>query len=82
MQIFKSSHFQTNVDSQISAMAYLDLTLRSVTEPGLLQVVIKFLLDENKFDGQRMLDILVDRLNTQDSRVSCLNKIVFQVEKS
>lgn len=51
-------------------MAYLDLILRSVTEPGLMEVFIKFLLDEGKFDGMRMLDILVDRLNSQDSRVS------------
>lgn len=51
-------------------MAYLDLTLRTVTEPGLMQVFIKFLLDEDKFDGQRMLDIIVERLNSQDSRVS------------
>lgn len=70
LQIFNGSHFQTNVDSQISAMAYLDLILRAVTEPGLLQVFVRFLLDDGVFDGQRMLDILVERLNTSDSRVS------------
>lgn len=53
-------------------MAYLDLILRAVTEPGLLQVFIKFLLDDGVFDEQRMLDILVERLNTSDSRVSAL----------
>lgn len=58
-------------------MAYLDLILRSVTDPGLMQVFIKFLLDENKFDGQRMVDILIDRLDTQDSRVGCFLKLSF-----
>lgn len=53
-------------------MAYLDLILRAVTEPGLLQVFVKFLLDDGVFDEQRMLDILVERLNTSDSRVSHL----------
>lgn len=58
------------MESQISAMAYLDLIVRSVTEPGLIQIVVKFLLDEEKFDGQRILDVLVERLNSNDSRVS------------
>lgn len=60
---------QTNIESQISAMAYLDLMLRSVTEPGLLRIFVKFLLDEDKFDGQRMIDILIERINSTDSRV-------------
>lgn len=63
---------QTNIDSQISATAYLDLIIRSVTEPGLLKVFIKFLLDEEKFDGQRILDIMIERLSTTDPNV-CKN---------
>lgn len=70
MQIFTGSHLQTNIEAQISAMAYLDLILRSVTEPGLLRIFVQFLLDENKFDGQRMIDILIERINSSDSRVS------------
>lgn len=50
-------------------MAYLDLIVRSITEPGLIQIIVKFLLDEDKFDGQRILDVLVERLNSNDSRV-------------
>lgn len=61
---------QTNIESQISAMAYLDLMLRSMTESGLLRVFVKFLLDKEKFDGQRMIDILIERINSTDSRVS------------
>lgn len=70
LQIFKGNHLQNNAESQISAMAYLDLILRSVTEPGLLQIFIRFLLDADKFDGQRILDVLVDRINSVDTRVS------------
>lgn len=53
-------------------MAYLDLMLRSMTEPGLLRIFVRFLLDAGKFDGQRMLDILIERINSTDSRVSRL----------
>lgn len=60
---------QTNIESQIAAMVYLDLILRSVTDPGLLKIMIKFLLDDEKFDGERILDILIDRINSHDSRV-------------
>lgn len=51
-------------------MAYLDLILRSVTEPALLKMFIKFLLDDTKFDGDRILDVLVDRLMSPNNRVS------------
>lgn len=51
-------------------MAYLDLMLRSMTEPGLLRIFVRFLLDADKFDGQRMLDVLIERINSTDSRVS------------
>lgn len=60
---------QNNADSQISAMAYFDLILRSVTDPGLLCVFVRFLLDTEKFDGQRMLDVLVERISSVDTRV-------------
>lgn len=62
---------QTNYASQIAAMAYLDLILRSVTEPALLKIFVKFLLDETKFDGERILDVLVDRLTSNNNRVMC-----------
>lgn len=73
LQIFNGSHLQTNIESQISAMAYLDLMLRSMTEPGLLRIFVRFLLDEEKFDGQRVLDILIERINATDARVNIFN---------
>uniref|UniRef100_A0A182QZS2 FHF complex subunit HOOK-interacting protein C-terminal domain-containing protein n=1 Tax=Anopheles farauti TaxID=69004 RepID=A0A182QZS2_9DIPT len=69
--------FQTNVESQVSAMAYFDLIVRSITEPGLIQIVIRFLLDEEKFDGQRILDVLVERLNSNDSRLCMVTLSLF-----
>lgn len=71
LQIFKgNNNFQTNNASQITAMAYLDLILRSVTEPALLKIFVQFLLDESKFDGDRIIDVLVDRLSSNDNQVS------------
>lgn len=69
----KGSHLQTNVESQISAMVYLDLIVRSVTDPGLLTIMIKFLMDDEKFDEQRIIDVLIERINSPDSRVSWIN---------
>ncbi|KAG4065243.1 hypothetical protein HA402_012685 [Bradysia odoriphaga] len=75
LQIFKGNHLQNNADSQIAAMAYFDLILRSVTDPGLLSVFVRFLLDTEKFDGQRMLDVLVERISSVDTRL-CLVTLV------
>lgn len=56
-------------------MAYLDLILRSVTEPGLLRVFVRFLLDADKFDGQRILDVLVERISSPDTRVRLVTRL-------
>ncbi|XP_055907885.1 FHIP family protein GJ17503 isoform X2 [Eupeodes corollae] len=69
---------QTNVESQISAMSYLDLILRSVTEPGLLRAFVKFLLDDEKFDGQRIIDTLIDRLSASDSNLCMVAMSLFE----
>lgn len=67
---------QTNAESQIAAMVYLDLIIRSVTDPGLLKIMIQFLLDDEKFDGQKIIDVLIERINSPDSRVSLYNNIM------
>ncbi|XP_049545557.1 FHIP family protein AGAP011705 isoform X2 [Anopheles darlingi] len=78
LQSFKGQgQFQTNVESQVSAMAYFDLIVRSISEPGLIQLVIRFLLDEEKFDGQRILDVLVERLNSNDPRLCMVTLSLF-----
>ncbi|XP_059612393.1 FHIP family protein GK23746 isoform X2 [Phlebotomus argentipes] len=75
--VLGSTLLQTNIEAQISTMAYFDLILRSVTEPGLLNIFIKFLLDEEKFDGQRIIDILVERINSTDTRLCLISLSVF-----
>ncbi|KAH8403275.1 hypothetical protein KR222_009578 [Zaprionus bogoriensis] len=77
LQTLKGKHFQTNVDSQISAMSYLDLILRSITEPGLMRAFVKFLLDTEKFDGERILDALVDRLHSPDANLCMVTMALF-----
>ncbi|KAH8250698.1 hypothetical protein KR038_008036 [Drosophila bunnanda] len=77
LQTLKGKHFQTNVDSQISAMSYLDLILRSITEPGLLRAFVRFLLDTEKFDGERILDALVERLNSPDPNLCMVTMALF-----
>ncbi|XP_017099714.2 FHIP family protein GF15501 isoform X1 [Drosophila bipectinata] len=77
LQTLKGKHFQTNIDSQISAMSYLDLILRSITEPGLLRAFVRFLLDNEKFDGERILDALVERLNSPDANLCMVTLALF-----
>ncbi|KAK3921721.1 FTS and Hook-interacting protein [Frankliniella fusca] len=48
----------------IAATAYLELFIRSVSDPGLLCSFVRFLL-EDKFDGERILDHLVQRINSK-----------------
>lgn len=54
---------QTTIAEQIAAMAYLELILRTVTQPGLLYPLLQFLL-QVQYDGQRLLDILIQRINS------------------
>lgn len=53
--------FSNTIEEIIATTAYLELCLRTVTEPDLLQVFLKFIFTE-KFDGQRILDTLTTRL--------------------
>lgn len=54
---------QTTIPEQIAATAYLELILRTVTQPGLLYPLLQFLL-QVQYDGQRLLDILIQRINS------------------
>lgn len=59
---------QTTVEELVSATAYFDLFLRSVTDPGLLRSLVRFLLEDN-YDLCRILDSLIQRISSR-SRVS------------
>lgn len=67
---------QTSIEEQVAATAYLDLVLRSVTDPGLLMSVVKFLL-EVIYDGRRLLHILINRIK-DTSRLSLVSLALFE----
>lgn len=56
---------QTTVGEKIAATAYLELILRTVTNPGLLYPLLQFLLQQ-QYDSQRLLHILIQRMNSED----------------
>lgn len=58
-------------------MSYLDLILRSVTEPGIVRAFVKFLLDTEKFDGERIIDTLIDRLGSADANLCMVTMALF-----
>lgn len=51
-----------------TATVYLDLLLRSVTHPGLLQTFVKFILCE-KFEKVKLIELLVNRINNKSFKV-------------
>ncbi|XP_047346493.1 FHIP family protein GI14169-like isoform X3 [Vespa velutina] len=55
---------RTTVDELVAATAYFDLFLRSVTEPGLLRSLVRFLLEDN-YDECRILDSLIQRISSR-----------------
>ncbi len=56
------------MEEVIATTAYLDLFIRRVTEPALMQAFLKFILTE-KHDDSPIVDSLVMRINS-NSRVS------------
>ncbi|KAF5281102.1 hypothetical protein FQR65_LT02968 [Abscondita terminalis] len=57
---------QSTVGEKIAATAYLELILRTVTHPGLLYPLLQFLIQQT-YDGQRLLHILIQRINSDDN---------------
>ncbi|CAI6366055.1 unnamed protein product [Macrosiphum euphorbiae] len=51
-----------------TATVYLDLLLRSVTHPGLLQTFVKFVLCE-RFEKIKIIELLVNRINSKSFKV-------------
>lgn len=60
---------QASIQEQVAATAYLELILKTVTQPGLLHSLLQFLLKVD-YDGERLLDILIQRINSE--RQLCL----------
>ncbi|CAF3378729.1 unnamed protein product [Rotaria sp. Silwood1] len=55
-------HFSNTMDEVIAATAYLDLFLRTIHEPALLKVFLKFILCA-RIDEISLLDTLIQRIN-------------------
>uniref|UniRef100_A0A348G6D8 UPF0518 protein n=1 Tax=Odontomachus monticola TaxID=613454 RepID=A0A348G6D8_ODOMO len=67
---------QTTVEELVAATAYFDLFLRSVTDPGLLRSLIRFLLEDN-YDDCRILDSLIQRISSR-SRLCIVTLALFE----
>ncbi|XP_076681718.1 FHIP family protein AGAP011705 isoform X2 [Andrena cerasifolii] len=66
----------TTVEELVAATAYFDLFLRSVTEPGLLRSLVRFLLEDN-YDEYRILDSLIQRISSR-SRLCIVTLALFE----
>lgn len=66
----------TTVDELVAATAYFDLFLRSVTDPGLLRSLVRFLLEDN-YDDCRILDSLIQRISAR-SRLCIVTLALFE----
>ena len=51
------------MEEVIAATAYLELFIRKITEPALMETFLRFITTE-KHDGQAILDSLVSRIGT------------------
>ncbi|KFM81846.1 FTS and Hook-interacting protein, partial [Stegodyphus mimosarum] len=67
---------QNTVEEIIATTAYLELFLRTITEPILLQMFLKFILT-SCYDGHLVLNSLVDRLGAQ-SRLCLVTMSLFR----
>ena len=54
---------QLTLEEVMTTTAYLDLFLRSVSEPALLQTFLSFIL-LHRYENVHILDTLVSRINT------------------
>ncbi|XP_067943846.1 FHF complex subunit HOOK-interacting protein 1B-like isoform X2 [Watersipora subatra] len=54
---------QNSIEEQVSAIAYLELFIRTVTEPSLLRAFLQFILT-TKHDEVILLDWLIDRISS------------------
>ncbi|XP_066248369.1 FHIP family protein AGAP011705 [Euwallacea similis] len=68
---------QNNIQEQVAATAYLELIIRTVAEPGLLHAVLQFLI-KVEYDGQRLLNILIQRIQSNDMQLCLVSLALFE----
>ncbi|XP_047537499.1 FHIP family protein GJ17503-like isoform X1 [Vanessa atalanta] len=61
----RAAPLQSGAGEQATAMAYLELLLRCVTSGGLLRVILHFLF-AYEYDGVKVIDVLLGRLEGND----------------
>lgn len=66
------------LEEVMTTTAYLDLFLRSVTEPALLQTFLSFIL-LHQHESVHILDTLVSRINTPFQVGTICNKLVMNL---
>lgn len=75
--IFGPALLQARPEEQIAVTVYLELILRTVSEPGLLRPMLRFLLGV-EYDGRRLLDMLMDRINAEDEQLALVSLALFE----
>lgn len=68
---------QPTEQEQVAPSAYLELTLRTLTESGLLHSLLEFLLKMD-YDGVRLMSILITRISSTHSQLSLVSLAVFE----
>lgn len=68
-------YFKVAEEEVATATVYLDLLLRSVTHPGLLQTFVKFVLCE-RFEKIKIIELLVNRINSKSFKVFHFHTII------
>ncbi|XP_015371085.1 PREDICTED: UPF0518 protein GF15501 isoform X4 [Diuraphis noxia] len=64
-----NAHLMRVAEEEVAtATVYLDLLLRSVTHPGLLQTFVKFVLCE-RFEKIKIIELLINRINNKSFKV-------------
>ncbi|XP_071042061.1 FHF complex subunit HOOK-interacting protein 1B isoform X2 [Parasteatoda tepidariorum] len=71
-----TSKYLNTVEEIVATTAYLELFIRTITEPILIQMFLKFILS-SCYDGHRILNSLVDRLGAQ-TRLCLVTMSLFQ----
>lgn len=68
-------YFKVAEEEVATATVYLDLLLRSVTHPGLLQTFVKFVLCE-RFEKIKIIELLINRINSKSFKVFHFHTII------
>ncbi|CAG2165149.1 unnamed protein product [Oppiella nova] len=72
----KLSRYSNTLEEIIATTAYFDLFIRTISEPNLLKVFLKFICVE-KYEEQRILNTLITRISA-NSKLSLVTLVLFR----